>query len=67
MVTYGWNGGITRAYLSSAVDGGERSASRPALPSLGEIFAGYNLYENGWAQESVWTLRRRQKSLLLTV
>jgi hypothetical protein len=53
MVTYGWNGSITRAYVCSAVDGGERLASRPALPTLGEIAADYNLYENGWDQEPV--------------
>jgi len=31
------------AYLSSAIDVGERSGSRPALPNLGEIVANCNL------------------------
>lgn len=40
--------------------GGERSVSRSALLNLGEIVANYSLQDNGWAQGSVWTLRRTE-------
>jgi hypothetical protein len=48
-------GGITPPFLTSALDGGEWSASRPGRFTPGEIAP-------WWAPVSVWTLWRREKS-----
>jgi hypothetical protein len=56
------NGGIDAAFLTSALDGGERSASHPGRFTPGEralpVFIGYKA---GWPPESVWTLWRREE------
>jgi hypothetical protein len=54
------------SFTTSAVDRGERSASRPgrALPS-GKGPAVPIVQEAGWAPESVWKQRLEDKSLSL--
>jgi hypothetical protein len=51
------------SFLSSALDGGERSASRPgrALPP-GKGLPVPTLQEAGWAPEPVWTQRLEKES-----
>jgi hypothetical protein len=51
------------SFLTSALDGGEWSASRPGralAPGKGPAFL--IVYEAGWAPELVWTQRLEEKS-----
>jgi hypothetical protein len=57
------SGGIAALYLTSAVDGGEWSASRPGRFTPGEIAAGPIRFEAEWAPESVWTQWRKEECL----
>jgi hypothetical protein len=54
---------ISYSYLTSALDGGEWSASRPsrALPPAKEPPVPIS-QEAGWAPEPVWTQRLEEKS-----
>jgi hypothetical protein len=54
MKTYRWNGCISQAFLNSALDGGEWTASRPGR--FGK--------EAGWAPEAVWTRWQKKISSL---
>jgi hypothetical protein len=54
------SGGITPPFLTSALDGGEWSASRPGLLTLRDRVPGTR-WIRGWVGPR-WTLRRREKS-----
>jgi hypothetical protein len=58
MKTYGSSGDVSlHAFLDSALDGGELSASRPGSFTSAERAAG--VFRTGWAPEPVWTLWRK--------
>jgi hypothetical protein len=58
------SGGIAPPFLTSALDGGEWSASRPGWCTPREKGAGTHWIGAGWAPEQVWTLWSREKSLV---
>jgi hypothetical protein len=56
-------GGIAPSFLTSALDGGEWSASRPSPFTPGKRSPVTIESEAVWAPEQVWIKLRREKSL----
>jgi hypothetical protein len=50
------------SFFTSVIDGGTWTGSRPGRYTLEKHSPVTILYENGWAPETFWKLRRREKS-----
>jgi hypothetical protein len=59
MKSYGGGGGTAPPLLTSALDGGEWSGTRPCRFTFGEVPPVPVGWEAGWAPEPVWTLLKR--------
>jgi hypothetical protein len=57
-----WSGSIAPPFLTSALEGGEWSASRPGRFTPREIVTSAHWIWGWWAPEPVWTLWRREES-----
>jgi hypothetical protein len=57
------SGGVTPPFLTSVLDGGEWSASRPGRFTSAERSPVPNEQEAGWAPDPVWTLWSRETFL----
>jgi hypothetical protein len=62
MKVYGGVDVYTHIFLTSAVDGGEWSASRPARFTPGKEPSVPTRWEAGWTPEPVWRTWRRKNS-----
>jgi hypothetical protein len=58
-----WNGGIDPCVLTSTVDGGEWSDSRPGRFTPEEGTPVLTVQESGWDPKPLWTLWRRAPML----